>query len=64
MQFVPAQKLELSYYNFPYNRNFLIFVGNDYWTCQEAVYTKNTFYHHNPISGVHDKGFIFWGNYR
>ena len=27
-------------YNFPFNWNVPILVGNDYWTCQEAVYTN------------------------
>ena len=29
-------------YNFTFNWNVSILVGNDHWTCQEAVYSNKT----------------------
>ena len=52
-------------YNFPFNWNVPILVGNDHWPCQEAVYTNKP--HFSIMSSIFEfygKGVTLWGNYR
>ena len=53
IKFKLVQKVPPAFpFNFPFNWNVSILVGNDYWTCKEAAYTNKPHHkkHHNLVS--------------
>ena len=63
-EFTVIAEFQNANHSFPFNWNVPILVGNDCWTCQEAVYAnKLPFTIMYSIFGIYGKGIILWGSY-